>query len=86
MRGPTIPSATEAPALLERLDRRLGARPEDAVDGHGLAAGAQELLERSDGEAVAGTPHERPRLDWIGRHEPLLGSNDGLCNVAAIRS
>ena len=64
--GPTMPSAVEALALLERLDRRLGVRAEVAVHGDGVVAGAQELLQRAHGEDVVAAAYERPGQDRIG--------------------
>jgi hypothetical protein len=55
----------EPTATLERLDRRLRLRAEDPVDRDGVAACAQQLLQRTDGEPVAGALHERKRLDRV---------------------
>jgi LysE type translocator len=69
-------------ALLERLDGRLGVGAEDAVDGHVVVPGAQELLEGSHGEDLVAAFDERPRKNRSG-HAGLLSTGAVLCAAGA---
>lgn len=54
-------------SLLEPTHRRLGLRPEDAVDGHRVAL-SQEVMQGSDWTVTVLLAHERPRTErsWHG--------------------